>query len=771
MSRVNYSLVIVILLVLFMSPFSSPGVLDNPLILQPNAFTSGIINGVSYSYGTNTYFASGNASRIDDGAIFEQTNSSTVSVENATLIMGFNSTPMEAYYQVRILRQTSLRNQTSEFWVNMDGLDTWVTQEIFNNTVLRLSTNFPSANITELLAWNVTADYSVQESIIVDQYGSYLSTYETTTTYFEYHDAFLGQLVHVSGIIYTKVIFFEVLYEVHEVEVTRSTFTYGWMAYVNIFSRAYNISATAHQVNITDGENFAVAFNMFDSISANYTESQISFMSYDFRAVEVASLKFSNGTDVNPANYPFSMYARTYQVNGSRIEAGYNQVESKILSTYQNVLSAFATVDTEEGDNNFSLSARLAIWGISTSTTLVAYKDINNNDRLDVSLRDSGLQVTNDYVTHIGLAEAYQTKVFRAYYSSHNQTTVIQGFGIDINETEYTEPEFYFTYDEFGFGNVEAAVSSDFVWNEPSVQDNEVVFDFGVSYENYPVTWVNLADGSVVEDSEDISYFYKVFVNPTTGKAKISTTWNYGGITDADLADQMQGTSLSLMVKSEFFAVQALYTATANNDSISSTTSTSVSKIGFKVGDSNATEIDVTGSKQFYMLDGSTNETATFDALNLVTVAGVFSEERTSPFDSESEATGGTASLSVTERLDVSFFYSANLLIINYPEWNGNSLVHDPDYSVNYHVEDEPTSTEDTSTSTGSTSTDPTTTESSYTDDTSDSTSDDEETSTTDDTTIKTTAAQNDTTPVPGFELFMISSVVILLIIRRKSRN
>ena len=71
--------------------------------------------------------------------------------------------------------------------------------------------------------------------------------------------------------------------------------------------------------------------------------------------------------------------------------------------------------------------------------------------------------------------------------------------------------------------------------------------------------------------------------------------------------------------------------------------------------------------------------------------------ERTSPFESESADTAGTATVgTLVETLDVEFFYTANLIIVSYPEWNGESIVHDPDYNINYDApEPQQTTTDD----------------------------------------------------------------------------
>ena len=86
----------------------------------------------------------------------------------------------------------------------------------------------------------------------------------------------------------------------------------------------------------------------------------------------------------------------------------------------------------------------------------------------------------------------------------------------------------------------------------------------------------------------------------------------------------MDGLSMALIVKSEFFALRASYSATETNETTDASRTKTFTRLGVSFGDGEATEIDVGGKKQFYILGGTQNLTANFDALTLVTVAGQF---------------------------------------------------------------------------------------------------------------------------------------------------
>ncbi|MFV2014287.1 MAG: hypothetical protein ACC656_02575, partial [Candidatus Heimdallarchaeota archaeon] len=228
--------------------------------------------------------------------------------------------------------------------------------------------------------------------------------------------------------------------------------------------------------------------------------------------------------------------------------------------------------------------------------------------------------------------------------------------------------------------------------------------------------------------------------------------------------DAMKGLSLAWVVKSEFFSVQATYTATATNATLNSSSTREFGKLRVAVGSGDATEIDVTGPKSIYYLNNSAqNYTASFDAITLLQVSGTFEGERVTPFSSESDNTGGTATVGgLVETLNVNIFYSVTLIIISYPVWDGLDIVHDPDYTVAYApnpVTPAPTPTPTTPTDTGqstTTSTDSTTTKETTTSKTAppSSTSKDE--------------GGSDASSLPGFGFYIVAVSIALMVFRRR---
>lgn len=474
--------------------------------------------------------------------------------------------------------------------------------------------------------------------------------------------------------------------------------------------------------------------------------------------------------------YPKSLLPTSYNKTGVIVEAGFQHVSSRMISTYQSVIAAFAQVDVNPGaltNDDVSIQAKLAVWGVQTSPTMVAFKDGNHNNKLDLSLDDEGLIVDPaDHVSFLGLAEAYQVTVFDARYktSEYNESVIFHGQGITIENLEVNETEYYDGWSTLGtIGyDPQGSISSNFGWTAPVKQtDGTIVFAFGVDYTNFPVAWIDVNDtrNSFIEPS-NIGYHYKVTVDPKSGKARISTTWTFDGITDATNNAKMDKLSLAVIIKSEFFALRVAYTATETNKTIDNSRSRSFGRLGIAFGGGTSTEIDVTGPKASYLLNGTKTVSASFDAINLLKVSGHFRAEKVSPFESESENTAGSANVGgIVERLAIDFFYSANLVIISYPKWSGDSIVHDPDYNVNYEPKavtpTDPTSSDPTSDKTGS-SEQPTSSVTS-----SSSTSKETDITTPDKKTTKTSGDA----PLPGFTIVaVLSTLMIIPIINRKRK-
>lgn len=573
--------------------------------VETNALQSGSINGLNYSYGQIDFSASGNLTQTFNGTVEEVFNETRSRVETIELIT--DAQPLNTFFKVMWSEEVGNETMDFEEYFNEATLD------FFVNTTLAVTipARFNPTNLTdgaEQMKLNITEAYSVETAFVVSQNGKFLGQFPVNTTHLEffYKENVSAPVTKRSGIIFPEILLFNVTTQSYEVYIERQKVAISVLGYFVQHSVAYNVSASAYQVKITNGKNLGLEVNMFDKIQANYTEVIISYVGYYFQSIDYTYLEFATNGTRNGTAVPFDMYPRSmlpvsYSAQGVAVEAGFQHISTTVLSTFQSVAGIFVSkLNASSSVDQTDIEARLAVWGLQTSTTMAAYEDGNANGRLDLALTDDGLTVdSDDRVAYLGLGEAFQTTIVNGRYRSEefNSSLVFHGLGVSHNQTNVNETRQFFGIESFGYGNVDANPTTDFRWEEPVANpDGTVEFDFGVTYNNFPVTWLNLTnpENSVI-DNENIGYDYHIFVDPVSGHARISPTWRYGGIVDAGLKSAMNGMSLATVVKSEFFAAQAVYSATESNDTVPSSRTQRFGVLGIRSGAGDpATEIDVT---------------------------------------------------------------------------------------------------------------------------------------------------------------------------------
>ena len=683
---------------------------------QTNQLNNGTIAGINYSYGTNTYSASGNYTHVEQGVVSEVYNQTTTVSQTMPLLTSITVADVQVLVYALVVGSDGAPyvNSTTTYANNATYYSDYV-DFLFVTMALR----FDGSNAThgqELMNVVYTENVTTAQTSLVTTTGDFLGQYPTAVSQIQYDYKFLnGTVVRHIDYLFNQIIYFDVTTQDFSVVSTTTNYAQSYVGYYVRYSNQYNITATAHQVNITDGQNFALGVSMFDSVEANYTEVLSSYIGYSFIGYQVTQLKFANGTDVPWEMYPRNLLPYSYSQQGSQIDVGFRISHTKLVSTFQNVAAVFAAYNENITDNAVSLSANLAIWNLQSVPTMVAFQDGNNNGRLDLSLSSAGLSVSSaDRVNYLGVAEAYQSTTINGYYSSHvyNESLQLYGLGVNITNTNVNDTAWDIKPEVENFGDVNAATTSTFTWNEPVQNtDGSVTFDFGVDYNNFPVTWVNVTDPAhSIIDYESLGYHYIVNVDPNAGTAKISGTWMYGGVVNPTFKSIVSNLSLANIIKSDFLAISASYSATQSDVKLNSSRASQFTTVGVLVGGGVASQIGVDGPKQFYISNG-VNHTANFDAISVLTVASSFSAERNTAFSSESENTAGTSTVNgIVEQFNANLFYSASLVVVSYPVWGGQNIQHDPDYKIKYEPNAEPASSNEPTTDNSPTSNAPTTT-------------------------------------------------------------
>jgi hypothetical protein len=714
---------IVVLVVLVSSLFLSSPELSSDTANAAN------IEGIDYSHGWVSFSESGTFEHVETGFITE-TYSENVLIDT-TIPLIISSELVDILYRLdEVYYRSDGTNGTATYWHNNESFFIWAD----------LTTSDPF-----LTEFNYTEGYSLEMCVAISTENEFMGQFPVNTTKAVVTTDVIG-LITVREIIVTPVaIIFEITKQLFDVTYNRTRAAFSYLGYYSAYSMDYSVEGHAYQVSVTDGERFGFQALMFDNVSSSYTETSVFVLGYHFVEVDYTELTFLNGTPVDWSMYPRDMLPKIAESEGQIIESAYNQVNITAITTFQSLTAAFLSLSS----NSTVDHARLAIWSTQKATTMLAFKDGNNNSMLDLAWTNEGIVTdNNDFLTHVGFGEAYSISRISAFRHSQEQNFSLQlpGYGIDISEENANQTVMIVDFQQFEFGDVDATRSTVAVWEEPQVlADGTVKFEFGIIYNDFPVTWVSTMTGKAVIDPELIKYMYILLINPEEGTATISPTFTFGGINNPGLKTAMADTSLAFPILMEFLAVEAIHSVTETETDVNATRTVSGSyfEVENGLGDS-FVEIALPEDKKIYTAGGVEHE-AYLSALSLITIKGGAYEEKTVPLNSETQGSTGTATLNAQKELYAfAFYYTVNLLIVSYPTWNGDQVVHDPDYNLAF----EPRIATDTGTDTTDTDTTVTTAT----------------TDTTDETTTDTEA--------PGFDLIvsmLVLAPLAVIVRRRKS--
>ena len=167
----------------------------------------------------------------------------------------------------------------------------------------------------------------------------------------------------------------------------------------------------------------------------------------------------------------------------------------------------------------------------------------------------------------------------------------------------------------------------------------------------------------------------------------------------------MDGLSLATYQVSELLTIEKL-TGSADTGTIGSYVPTGTTNVELTYSDSTElVDISMGGNKQTYHIGSNEYETNT-SVINLVLVSGGVTYSNTTAIDefhSEAESIATTLTDSQKQQTTYNWLYRKDLIIINYPTWDGKQIVHDPSFQSYFTPTAAPTPTE-TSTPTSTTS-------------------------------------------------------------------
>ncbi len=648
---------------------------------QQGAVTTEIINGtingtnITYEYGNRTFTDSGNFTVEEQGFINETVVEERIVETQMELIdpTSFELTNIIWEVELFIQMQNGNRSGTLYFenatffeWLDNLTANNWVAGTIENYDIVeayaitnttqdylgRFSVNQSFANFTRpLLKWNLTMLFAPKVFLVYVQTIPYnVVMYNTVTT------AFLA-------------------------------------AYYMRYSFKYNIEASEWYVEIKDGDNLFFHLSAPRSLTLNYTEIQFMQLWYYFVVFNNVTLTFANGTKVPFEMYPFSISPYFIRVNGTIQEFNINFANLTAISTATTVLQAFKARYSETVNNTDINATALVAWAVQSAPRLAAYADGNLDGQLNLQFSpDEGLDVTDgDSVPFIGLTEAYKGTAISVHHVNQTQDSqIIARIGLyDIlNETEKGKQRVRtdIRYQEFNVGGdfTDAQMVTHF--NDPVVDGDLVIFDFGVEYQDFPVTWVSTRDGSQTVVPMTIAYDYEYTINTTAGEANLSPIITYGSL-DADptFKARVQGLGLATIYYSDLLTAFAFHAKRVEEapENVTSSRAALFKVVRFSGPVSDFSTINATGDKATYTINNQTYG-ANISVLNLVKVSASVVAANVTVFESETGDALSSSYLQQTEVFGIHVGYRKDLILVSYPVWDGEEIVHDPTFSAVY---------------------------------------------------------------------------------------
>ncbi len=512
------------------------------------------------------------------------------------------------------------------------------------------------------------------------------------------------------------------------------------------FSGTWEENLYGQHVSVKDSTNYWFDYFALISGNVNYNYKGGFTLEGSLSNNVTREVEFTrNNSDVSESIRPVGLQSLRIRLAG---EWDNYAEESGILHGQGAIQSMIQVLLTKASTTQFP---NLAVWGNFNPGRIIGYKDVDGDDILTAFLNESQIE-TPDAIMAIGFPEG-----------AHLEGSYLANSSLDA--------DVYMSLGDWIIADDESSVTRDFdkainvtwgydpripdpdfdvslVWVDPVESKGEATFEWNTTYANTPMTWWAKNDSAerVVRDDTDLTYSYSLTIDPVSGKAILTSTYQQSEITDPQLREMMNSQEMSMATyrRDYYLSMTRIGADTSGSFARPET------QFDMTVAGEDLFSQDFGGIKEAYYLksDPDTSYQSGTSVLNLLTAEG-FSGEPTNqtkrnPYSSPISkrlAAALTQWSADTHTDDVSWIFRENLVITSYPTWNGDGITHDPTYAASYIGTDERI----------------------------------EETSETLDTTSETSKAPPSTPEdgVPGFGLGMslvLLSVVTLLVRKRKYR-
>ncbi|MHA2103696.1 MAG: hypothetical protein ACW981_09725 [Candidatus Hodarchaeales archaeon] len=684
MNKKNINIIFLVIMFLGLSISSvtqgEPTLLSNnenkDKLSSPDQVTNATVPGTNivYSYGTRQFKASDNFTALEEGSVSESIKEEHIHEVHITTERESGNT-----FEIRRWNNVTFWDKVNQMNITIPGV------------VVR--------NITR-----VVEEYDLTEAKMVDiNTNQTIGRFTVNVTYAEITVNHLlddTKDANITWVIYPDTIRVDFDYydpgENLELNITLSIESV--VQYRSYYSVAYNVSVDEWFAWIRDGNRMGLGVSAFKNLNMNYTEVRHSALWYSHTGFFNVTVKWQNGTEVPWTQLPFSLRPSFSNTHGTISELDFRVVQMKAISTTNSLLSVFHARYKKNLDNVAVQAESLAAWMIRSTPRLIAYKDGNLDHQLNLQFSpDEGIYPSDgDTVPFVGVTEAYGGFVGHRNIFNHtfNETKIsFSGFTLNndtrqnVNQIRDRETAYW-----IGLGNPHLSVELLPYWNDPTVDASTgtVKFDFGIEYRNFPVSWystTSLDDRAPPIIPMNITNAYIYEINPRTGQADLSPTVTYGEIIQPEAKAALNGLGLATIYRSDYMSIFALKAdrTRQTKENVESSRAGLFTDISFSGTDNEFSTINHRGDKQFYELGSSGDKHQTnVSVLNLFAVSASAVGANVTVFESENDNIAGSAYLERTQVGKLDFKYRKDLILVSYPAWGGEKIVHDPTYSTAY---------------------------------------------------------------------------------------
>ncbi|MHA1989691.1 MAG: hypothetical protein ACW981_00920 [Candidatus Hodarchaeales archaeon] len=528
-------------------------------------------------------------------------------------------------------------------------------------------------------------------------------------------------------------------FEVIPVNVTTHNFgSYESSGYYQ-FEYDYEVSGKKAEVNIFDNGSLSVKYEAFLENDLKYRETgsyyniinseynsesfftvigdhtfTINGTVYSFTDGQPLPIEFLINPDSYNSSYSYNGYTNSSWVIDGRVQSisaaqSITQIltppslNQKIIwqNSFPAVLQAFTKQRQASGER---VAPDGSVTPLSdTPTDEVVTSDSDDAASLSFSPDSNGVSYDTDVVLgHTGYLEAYQynysytgTYDSNLTYSGRANSDFNSGAETGIGTTEPgldgpgIAPNTYSYEYSYSMGNINQEYKANLNWLNPVRSNGKISFAWALELTDFPTSWfLNYYENQDAPMDLVFGYIYEIDVNAVTRVAdtSLSLTFEYGEL-DPKIKSYMEGFSLATSSYTQWIVKKDFQVQNNLLNSVSKV----ADQVEFRTPGRSIGDIEFGSAKKIYTLYTPEGEfryevvTSIMALYHYTHMNGVDSQSTT---DRQSKVETVTQEkmnsvylLDAASKIIPEFRVRSYIIMITYPVWSGNRIVHDPTYA------------------------------------------------------------------------------------------